>query len=420
VAIYPGAFQLHSAEEIRKNTEEVLFEQIVQGLIEPAPKAEAIAEEPEPKRVIFKGTFEEVTDFFGRRKWSDGLPIVPPTIKKVAEFLKYTDHPPDEILGIAPPTQREVTTWNIAVNGVMAGCRPEYMPLLIAIVEASLDPNHSPESLGSTGGDTGLIIVSGPIVKTLSLNSETGVLRIDAQANSSIGRFDRLYLRNLAGYLPGSGDMGCYGHPFNPVLAENMNVVTQIGWKPLRQTLEFLGVRREAANVVIIGNWGLPEQHGLLLGDSAEIVLNGIVKEIEKVDDVCAEPKPRELSGPERSQHCTPLIVISPFIAQTIAAAGYSRFDAQRYIFEHALRPYPNACKDVAEGKVWPAEVFCPDPAHPKGLLPRYHSPEEVLIVISGTPTRNRWFFCRSLCVQGAGIAKEIKLPSNWEGLAKK
>ena len=241
VAVYPGAFQLHSDDEIRKNTEEVLFEQIVKGLTEPAPKAETANSEPEPRKIIFKGTFEEVNDLFLIKGWSDGLPIVPPSIKKVEEFLKYTDRSPDELLGIAPPAQREVTIWNIAVNAVMAGCRPEYMPLLITLVEASLDPNHSPESLGSTAGDTGLIILSGPIAKTLGFNYETGGLRINAQANSSIGRFDRLYLRNLAGYVPGSGDMGCYGRPFNPVLAENVDVVTQIGWKPLSQTLEFLG-----------------------------------------------------------------------------------------------------------------------------------------------------------------------------------
>jgi hypothetical protein len=302
----------------------------------------------------------------------------------------------------------------------MAGCRPEYMPVLITIVEASLDPNHCPESLGSSNGETDLIILSGPIVKTLGFNCETGVLRINTQANSSIGRFDRLYLRNLAGYIPGSGDMGCFGHPFNPILTENLDAVTQMGWTPLSQTLEFLGIKGDTANVVIKGNWGLPEEHGLLFGDTADKVLSGIVKEIERIDDVGAEPKPPDVGGPEKSRHCTPLIVISPFVAQTIAKSGLSRADTLKYIFEHTLRPYPNACKHVAEGKVWPAETFCPDPLHPKELLPRYHSPDEILIVVSGTPTRNRWFFCRSLSVQGAGVAREVRLPPDWEKMQKK
>jgi hypothetical protein len=256
-----------------------------------------------------------------------------------------------------------------------------------------------------------LIILSGPIVKTLGFNCETGVLRINTRANSSIGRFDRLYLRNLAGYVPGSGDMGCYGHPFNPILADNLDVVTKIGWKPLSQTLEFLGIRNDAANVVVKGNWGLPEDHGLLFGDTADKILNGIVEEIDRIDDSGAEPKPSNMPGPEKSAHCTPLIVISPFLAQTIARSGLTREDTQKYIFEHTLRPYPNACQDVAAGKVWPAATFCPDPSRPRILLPRYHSPEEILIVISGTPTRNRWFFCRSLSVQGAGVARVVSLP---------
>jgi len=349
------------------------------------------------------------------RKWGDGLPLVPPTLEKVEEFLKYTDRLPDEVLGVAPPAQRKVTIWDIAVNGVMAGCRPEYMPVLITIVEASLDPNHSPESLGSSNGETDLIILGGPIVKTLGFNYETGVLRINTRANSSIGRFDRLYLRNLAGYVPGSGDMGCYGHPFNPILADNLEAVNRIGWTPLSQTLGFLGVRSNAANVVIRGNWGLPEEHGLLFGDTADKILSGIVKEIERIDDSGAEPKPQNMPGPEKSRHCTPLVVISPFLAQTIARSGLTREDTQKYIFEHTLRPYPNACRDVAESRVWPTETFCPDPAHPKALLPRYHSPAEILIVVSGTPTRNRWFFCRSLSVQGAGVAREVRLPASRE-----
>ncbi len=76
--------------------------------------------------------------FFDEKQWSDGLPIVPPAMERVEQFLKYTDRPPDDVLGVLAPANRQATVWNVAVNGVMAGCRPEYIPVLIAMVEQEL------------------------------------------------------------------------------------------------------------------------------------------------------------------------------------------------------------------------------------------------------------------------------------------
>ena len=96
--------------------------------------------EPGARDVVFKGGFDEVNRYFYEHEFSDGLPIVPPTREKVEEFLRHTDRDPDEVLGILLPDNRAASVWSIAVNGVMAGCRPEYMPMLVALVEAMADP----------------------------------------------------------------------------------------------------------------------------------------------------------------------------------------------------------------------------------------------------------------------------------------
>jgi hypothetical protein len=201
LASYPGHVNLASTEELEKNVTAVIVDQIVKGLTV-QPEEAKVSKEPRARDVVFKGTFEEVNRVFYEKEWSDGLPIIPPTVEKVEEFLKYTGRSADEVIGLLLPDKREATVWNVAVNGVMAGCRPEYMPVLVTLVEAMADPKFGQEHLGNTPGTEVLITINGPIIKDLGFNYEQGALRVGFQANTSIGRFWRLYLRNVAGFLP--------------------------------------------------------------------------------------------------------------------------------------------------------------------------------------------------------------------------
>src|SRR5262249_2482682 len=87
-----------------------------------------------PREIVFKGSLNEVNEYFIKNVWCDGLPIVPPTLDLVDEMLSYTDRSPDEVIGILKPKHLSATVWTVAVNGVMAGCRPEYMPVMLAII----------------------------------------------------------------------------------------------------------------------------------------------------------------------------------------------------------------------------------------------------------------------------------------------
>jgi hypothetical protein len=141
---HPG---VQSKEQLAKNVLDVTLEQVIDNLLK-APKAATKGGEPGPRDVIVKGSYDEVNDYFYGHELSDGLPIVPPTREKVERFLSHTDRHPDESLGALLPDSRAATIWSIAVNGVMAGCRPEHMPVLVALIEAMADHAYGVEHSG--------------------------------------------------------------------------------------------------------------------------------------------------------------------------------------------------------------------------------------------------------------------------------
>ncbi|MBI2876331.1 MAG: hypothetical protein HYY20_05565, partial [Candidatus Tectomicrobia bacterium] len=186
----PGHVDVQSAEELRKNILQVTLDAVVANLTRDPGEARAEVE-PEPQEIVFEGTHDEVNRLFYENEWSDGLPIVPPTLEKVEEFLRFTDRDPEEVVGVLLPDNRKATAWNVAVNGVMAGCRPEYMPVLVALIEAMADPAYGVEHSGNTPGAETLISINGPIIQELGFNYEQGALRDGFQANTAIGRFWR-------------------------------------------------------------------------------------------------------------------------------------------------------------------------------------------------------------------------------------
>ena len=154
-AIYPGAFSSHTEEELIKNTREVVYPQVIDALTRPITQEEIDLRtgsgENEMTQIIFTGTLAEVNEYFTSNQMSDGLPIVPPTPARVEEFLKYTDWSYDRLVGTIAPGYRDVLVYHVAVNGVMAGCKPEWMPLLIAYVRAMNDGNFRKPLLSTHG-----------------------------------------------------------------------------------------------------------------------------------------------------------------------------------------------------------------------------------------------------------------------------
>lgn len=168
-----------------------------------------------------------------RMGWTDGLPVVPPTERRVAEFIEHSSRSGDEIVGELPERRREISVEKVAANAVMAGCLPEYMPVVLAAAEAMLDPKFNLVGPSSSLGGSGImVIVNGPIASALSINSRNNLFGPGNRANATIGRAVRLMLMNACAAIPGLFDRSILGHPgkYSYCIAEAEN---ETHWNPL-------------------------------------------------------------------------------------------------------------------------------------------------------------------------------------------
>ena len=159
------------------------------------------------------GSAFEAIEFCFEQGWTDGLPVVPPTESAVRAFLDRSGLEPDQVLGVIPERDRAVTAEKLAINAVMAGCKPEYMPVLVAAVEALTDPAFKFNHLASLGSPWPLMILSGPIVRTLGVNYGPWVIGAGCRPNATIGRALSLVVWNCAEGRIGGIQRGSYGHP---------------------------------------------------------------------------------------------------------------------------------------------------------------------------------------------------------------
>jgi len=281
------------------------------------------------------------------------------------------------------------------------------MPVLIAIVEAIADPRYGFEHAGSTAGWSPFITLNGPIIEQLGFNHGVGALRPGNQANTSVGRFLRLYMRNVAGYLPGLSDMGTYGNNFLLVLPE---AEAASPWPPMSVDLGF----KQGDNVVTVNSVLSMGYHTVTEGAKASGHLDVIADQLLRESRIAVMT-----FGPEMRPH----VIMTPLIANLLAKEGLSKKDVQQYLFEHArisAREFSaglgglSPCEAVKQGLL--PKVFC-ETDNPDRMLPVFHSPDELLIVVSGDPTRNRVFVTNQAGYQGLATSKQIKLPKNWDKL---
>jgi hypothetical protein len=411
---HPGA---QSLDELRTNVKNVTAQQVADNLLS-QPVEKELPPEPSAREIVFGGTFEEVNSYFYEREWSDGLPIVPPTVGKIEEFLSFTDRDPEESLGILLPDNRAATVWAIAVNGVMAGCRPEYMPILVALVEAMADPTYGVEHSGNTPGSETLIVLNGPIIKELKFNYEQGVLRDGFMPNTSVGRFWRLALRNMAGFLPHKTDKATFGNTFRVVLAENEDVLGRIGWAPNSVDMGFAAGDNTVTISRMTGGGVLPSVTGSKPEDMLPYLADGLVKQ-------CGWEVVFTVGGLSYGT-LRPVLVLSPILAETIARAGWSKDDVKRYLFDHARMPASrietftekwvdfrigSLQRQVNLGRLPQAFLESDDPHR---LVPIVLDPDDFMVLVSGDPLRTNAYVFAQNGYLGFPTAKQIQLPKDW------
>ncbi|WP_159081669.1 UGSC family (seleno)protein [Nocardioides sediminis] len=397
VAHYPGVPTSDDEQTLRAKSREVISplveaQLIGAGIISDQHDA-ALPEEFAAGSPVFSGSLAEVQEHFHDKGWTDGLPVIPPTRELCEQMLEHTPLPADHVVGVLLPEGREVTVWSVAVNGVMAGCRPEYMPLLIAAVAAVADPFFRLEDAGATPGWEPQVIVSGPKVRELGLNDGQGALKMGNRANSTIGRFMKLCFINLAGLrIPPAGatDKGCIGAGFNVALAENDEATHAIGWKTMREEMGYgvdetvVAVQSMMGSTLPIYSGGhTPENHLQLIGEH----IAGTTGHWSYLGVMFHE--------------WWPLLVMSPAIAEVLAANGLSKDDVRRELAERSKvsarlwEEYPwqvgtdgfKLDEMVADGT---APAAYGESTDRDRMVPTLSYPDQVGIVLAGDPQRNQ------------------------------
>ncbi len=311
--------------------------------------------------------------------WTDGLPVVPPTEGRVRRFLDAIDRPPDELIGEVPPKGGRATVEKIAINAVMSGCLPEYLPVVIAAVEALLRPRFNLASVQcSTHIATPLVVVNGPVAAHLGMNWGANCLGQGNRANATIGRAVKLVLTNLGGAIPGDEDQATFGHPgkFSYCLAENEE---ENPWEPYHVEE---GYYPEESVVSVhpaeaphnLNNHGADNPRDLLLTFALSMAIPGC-NNIHVMGDV--------------------LLALGPEHARIIHDAGWSKNDVRAFLFEHARQPISVLAlggihgKQVHRNSLWPRWI---DRDDPDALVPVVRRAEDIHIIVAGGPGRHSLF----------------------------
>jgi len=314
--------------------------------------------------------FESINELYREKGWSDGLPVVPPSAERVARMLDYCDRPWDEPVGLVAPRYGAATPLRLAANAVMAGCRPEYFPVVMTAIEALCAEEFNLYGVNATTHPcTTLLIVNGSVAKELRMNSGHNAFGPGNQANATIGRAVRLAMLNVGGANPGAGDMATFGSPakYTFCAAENEDASP---WEPLHVEL---GFARDVSTVTVFGAEG---QHNV--NDHESITGAGLLKTMA---GVVATTGANNLyyDGP-------PALVFGPEHAATIAQDGYSKADVKKYIFEHGRVPLGALSEENIERRLrqWP--VFKNEfvEAGPERLIPVMKSPDNAYVIVLG------------------------------------
>ncbi|MGE0697823.1 MAG: thioredoxin family protein [Hyphomicrobiaceae bacterium] len=260
-------------------------------------------------RKVEIGAWEDEHEAAFDRDWSDGLPVVPPTPVRVWRMLQGTRRDPHEVIGQMPPDYEAVTVEKVAINAVMAGCRPEYMPVLLAAVEAALDDAFCLHGVIATTMYIGpIVIVNGPVRRDIGMNGGVNVLGQGNRANSTIGRALQLAIRNIGGGKPGGIDRATLGNPGKVgfCFPENEEVSS---WEPLARER---GVPDGKSAVTLFGGYGI----------------QGIVDERSRTPESLAASfaaalravyHPKSFRGPDA------ILVMAPDHHRTFREAGWSK-----------------------------------------------------------------------------------------------
>jgi len=369
--------------DIIKKAEEA-FPEILRMSTEWQPSERAISIKPAypAERFTFTGTIEDVNKLLLEKEWSLGLPVFPPASEHLAGMLKGTNRKPDEVIGQVPPRMGCLTVELVAAHAVMAGCKPEYMPLLISALEALLAPEANwRAALTTTGTTESVVIVNGPIVQEIGLARGQGAAGKGHHPNATIGYAINLIAYIVGGSKPPSIDKSTLGSPADFVcwvFGENEDELPS-GWKPLHVER---GFRKQDSVVTVMACY----------------------PPIDNIDHYSVTPGEhvkwwsylisplQNIGGPCRPIMMTqnPIVAMGPEHAQLIASEGWSKDDFRQALWEQARIPlsaWPAGCPEMKNF----TDIF--GQVSPDSMIPITFKPEQFLIVLAGGSGKHSHYF---------------------------
>ncbi len=346
------------------------------------------------RRVAVSAAYDAVQDYYAEQGWTDGLPVVPATEELVRKMLLPYGQDPSTSLGIVQPRNAEATLEKVAINAVMAGCRPEHFPVVVAAVKAARQPDFNLASVqATTGGAAPAIIVNGPIARELGINGDSGCFGPGYRANAAIGRALRLFVRNVAGLVPGEMDKATLALParYSFCFAENE---ARSPWEPRHVEL---GLAPSSSMVTLAGIRGI---YPIMESTSPTgiQVLRTLVGSIRTIGFA---------NYYQTGTGAQMTLVLCPEHAAEIHASGLSKKDVREYVFQNARMPL-RRLKDIAHygNRNWPGWI---DETDPRAMAPIVRSADDVVVVVAGGDGRH------SAWLAGWGVTRvvtqEVELP---------
>jgi hypothetical protein len=303
-----------------------------------------------------------VNQCFYQRGWTDGLPVVAPTVYRVREMLRDSPLAAGEVIGEMEPMRGLASVEKLAANAVMAGCRPEYFPVVLAATRAMLDPAFNLRGVQTTDENVApLLVVSGPLADKLDINAGLGLLGPGWQANATIGRSLRLIMTNIGGGWPGVVALAGIG-------------------QPARYTL-CLGERRQPPWPQLHVEAGLAETQSAVTLMRAECAIN-VTGDLDDIADVMGSAA----SAFSLLHGGRVAVLLAPHTAARLAAEGRSKADVAQYLFEHG-RLAPEQWQ-----RLWIRREIVPSYGAPEwvrraeacGSIPVVESPDHIVIFVAG------------------------------------
>lgn len=307
-------------------------------------------------------------EFFLEQEWSDGLPVVTPTRERVERMLKGSRHDPNEVIGSIPPAMETATVQDAAVHAVMAGCKPEYLPVVVAGMKLMLREELNLNAVqGTMGSAAPLMIVNGPYAKKVGLHGGRGCFGPGFRANATIGRAVRLMLLNLGGGIPGLGSSTVFSSPlrYTACIAENTE---QSPWESLAVSHGY----SHDDNVITCAMVDPPKYCFDDASREPEPLLKGIADSMSTIGSL-------NMLVPR----CSMVLAMGPLHAGICAKAGMSHADAHRRLSELAGRKV----RELKAGGVWRperAQKIGVDPNDDERFMPAIKDPRDLQLIVAG------------------------------------